>query len=71
MNGDRSRNERARRRAYIYAAAGFWPSVGRQYLKFIGWIVSANIINLVRLYSGFLGTPSRKKQSSALMHGGT
>ena len=71
MNGDRSRNERARRRGYIYAAAGFWPSVGRQYLKFIGWIVSTNKANLERLYLGFSGTSSGKKQSSKLLHGGT
>jgi len=70
MNGDRSRNEQARRRASNYAAARFWPSVGRQYLLFIRWIVSANRANLEQLYRGFLGTPSSEKQSGKLMHGG-
>jgi hypothetical protein len=70
MNGDPSRNERARRRAFNEGGARFWLSVGRQYMKFITWIVSANVANLERLRPGFLGTPGGKKHSSKLMHGG-
>jgi hypothetical protein len=61
MNGDRSRNERTRRRAYNYAAAMLWPSVCRQYLMFIRWIVSANKANLERLYSGFCAMPDGRR----------
>jgi hypothetical protein len=64
MSRDRSRNERTRRRAYNYTAAVLWPSVCRQYLMFMRWIVSANMANLQQLYRGFFATPDGRRQAA-------